>query len=247
MVIKEDKEGVIGMNKRKKKTKRRLKRIRMSVYTIISLAIIESSGVFSMASVGLLFIKSNSTTNAFNPKMYVDVTINEPNGNSYTLDDEGNVITNGEPDDDVGNGKAVYISNPGISDIKKSIVARAKLMAVIYDSSGQIYGNTMDYKISEGSIATNVTTSDAWYQEGEYYYYTSVIEPGEDSSYLFKNVKLNSTENIPVDGYVEFYVIIDTLGVNIDDTDSARAQNKTDIQDNWNIPSGIWENLFPNT
>lgn len=47
-----------------------------------------------------------------------------------------------------------------------------------------------------------------------YFYYTSVLEKGSETTNLFDNVRLTDISCIPEDGYVEFHVIIDTVEVN---------------------------------
>lgn len=225
-------------NMAKRNLDRRLKRLRRIMYTAISLCVIEASGIFTLAKTGLLYVQSNAVTNAFAPKTYVDVEIKEPNGDVYYITDEEHNAVNDE------GSKEAYITNPGQSSSKKPIVARARIVAVICDSDGVAKGTTQEFTIRNGNTTKDPATEKSWYQSGEYYYYTSVLNPGEESEPIFKDVKLDDIGNIPEGGYVAFHVIVDTVEVDLSGTETAKDNNKTKITDNWKQPEGLWNDIL---
>lgn len=235
--------------KKKKNTERKLGRLRRIVYTTLSLAIIESSGIFALAKTGLLYVQSNAVTNAFSPKTFVDIEVTEPNGQKYYITTDNKTESVG------GDGtKEAYVTNPGTEVTKKPVVARAKIVAVICDKDGveieTVEKSDSGYALTSGTIITSSpNTADKWYQVGDYYYYTSVLEPGDNSESLFKDVKLAASvvADIPDEGYVTFHVMVDTIEIDTAKTETAVATNNAYIQENWGQPesgSDLWKDYF---
>lgn len=222
------------MHKKNKKTlKHRLKRLRMLIYTTVSLIVIETSGIFSLAKNGILYIYSNAVTNAFAPATYVDIEINEPNGDIYYIKDQEihSVKNDGS--------KAANISNPGTAAAKKPVLVRARIIAVVHDQDNIALGTTQDFSLTKDE---NWTDKD----ENGYYYYQKVLKPGDVDVPIFTDVSFTNTNNIPQNGYVAIHVIVDTIEVDMSGTNAAKENNKNNIMTNWkNLPSNIWTEYFP--
>lgn len=222
----------------KKHIEKRLKRLRMIMYTTISLAIIETSGIFSLAKEGLLYVQSNALCNAFSPTTYVDIQINEPNGDIYYINsDGGHAISTSN-----GKYKIAEIENPA-GTTKKPVLARARVVAMIYSENGILQGTTQSFVLNSDTITSNVSEKNKWYNDTSngYYYFTNSLNPG-DRTILFKDVSFTDVSNIPEDGYVEIHVLLDTIEVDLEGTDGALAKNKANIADNWkSLPSKLWE------
>ena len=225
--------SVMHKKKKKKSLKHRLKKLRLLMYTTVSLTVIQTSGIFSLAKNGILHVYSNTVTNAFAPKTYVDIEINEPNGNTYYI------TTDRRTSNADGGSKEAYIANPGSSTIKKAVVARARIVAMIYDKDDTALGTTQEFEL----LGTNYK----WASDGEngYYYYTEVLEPGEESDPIFTDITFKETTNIPDKGYVAVHVIVDTIEVDTTGTDEAKECNTEKIKGNWEtFPSDILTEYF---
>lgn len=214
-----------------KKTKmqiieKKLSVVRRSSYIFLAFALFELSGVFALAGIKGLYVVTETASNAFYPKQYVDVEINEPNGSNYILqandavavDDKGNVIK----ENNQTKGKVASVKNAYGS--KKDVVLRAKIVAEIYDGTNSVYHESLttdDYTVSVDNdvVYTDNTGENGWlYNTADgYYYYTSILQVGDETSKLFDNVKINDTgiSKIPEDGYVKFNVIIDSMDADV--------------------------------
>lgn len=220
----------------KKHIEKRLKRLRMIMYTTISLAIIETSGIFSLAKEGVLHVQSNALCNAFSPATYVDIQINEPNGDTYYINSGGHAISTSNRDY-----KIAEVENPA-GTTKKPVLARAKVVAMIYTKNGVLLGTTQSFVLNSDTITSNVSEKNKWYNDTSngYYYFTNSLNPG-DSTILFEDVSFTDVSNIPEDGYVEIHVLLDTIEVDLEG-DGALAKNKANIADNWkSLPSALWK------
>lgn len=218
----------------------------MFAYTAVSFTILQYVGLFALAGIRGMYVKTDSKLNAFYPKTYVNVELEEDDSNNhvYVLDEDGNVVLSS----DTTKSKHLYVKNPGTN--KKAVLVRAKIVATIYNDSGVAIGETQNYKI-EGAALTNELTDDRskpkeknkWYHsqvssgtytggtaDDEYFYYTSVLEKGGTTANLFDKVVLTSIDNIPDDGWVEFNIMVDTVEV---DTESDNPYEKAN--DAWNI------------
>lgn len=221
------------MHKKKKTLKRRLKKLRMIMYTTVSLAVIETSGIFSLAKNGILYVYSNVVTNAFAPATYVDITINEPNGNVYYITEENKIVT------EDGKSKEAEISNPGSVATKKPVLVRARIIAVIHDQDNVALGITQEFTLDRSPEWTDK-------DEDGYYYYQKVLNPGDENVQIFKDVSFTDTSKIPENGYVAIHVIVDAIEVDTSGTDAAKEINKKKIMDNWNtLPNDLWTEYFP--
>ncbi|MCI8409572.1 MAG: hypothetical protein HFJ09_09950 [Lachnospiraceae bacterium] len=221
------------MHKNKKTLKHRLKKLRMIMYTTVSLIVIETSGIFSLAKNGILYIYSNAVTNAFAPATYVDIEINEPNGDTYYIKDE-KILT------EDGKSKEAYIANPGTAIAKKPVLVRARVIAVVHDQDGIALGVTQDFTLQQDSAIWTGKDSDG------YYYYKKALEPGAEQVPIFTDVTFTNISNIPEKGYVALHVIADTIEVDMAGTDAAKEKNKNNIITNWKkLPSDIWTEYFP--
>lgn len=205
----------------------------MIMYTTVSLVVIETSGIFSLAKNGILYIYSNAVTNAFAPATYVDIEINEPNGDIYYIEDKK--IFSAENDGP----KAANISNTGTTAAKKPVLVRARIIAVIHDQDDIALGTTQDFTLTIGEKWTNK-------DENGYYYYKEVLNPGDLNVPIFTDVSFTDTKNIPQNGYVAIHVIVDTIEVDISGTKAAKEKNQNKIKNNWTkLPSDIWTEYFP--
>lgn len=206
----------------------------MIMYTTISIALIEMSGIFSLAKTGILYVYSNVVSNAFAPATYVDVEINEPNGPDYIVDKGGGQIHTSD-----GKSKEAYIKNPGTTATKKPVLVRAKIVAVIHDHEGIAQGVTQGFEIikKDGSEWP-------WIENEGYYYYNGVLNPDQEVEF-FENVNFTDTKNIPTDGYVAIHVIVDTIEIDTTGTNKAKEQNQMKIRQNWaGLPNDICSEYF---
>lgn len=198
---------------KEQKTEKKLSVVRRTSYTFLAFALFELSGVFALAGLKGLYVVTETASNAFYPKKYVDVSINEPNGQDYTI------TTDGTAKNKDNNVKKASVTNAFGS--KKDVILRAKIVAEIYDETNQVYNESLtaaDYTISVNgdSTYTDNTGERQWLLHSDgYYYYTSILKVGEETSNLFDNVTITDTgiSKIPEDGYVKFHVIIDSLDV----------------------------------
>ena len=215
-----------------RKTKRqqveqKLSVVRRTSYTFFAFALFELSGVFALAGIKGLYVVTETKSNAFYPKKYVDVEINEPNGANYVLqannavavDQDGNVIMEG------GKTKGKIASVQNAFGSKKDVVLRAKIVAEIYDGQNEVYHESLttdDYTISVENDSNykddNNKEAKKWLLHSDgYYYYTSILQIGEETTNLFDNVTISNEgmSKIPEDGYVKFNVIIDSLDAGV--------------------------------
>ena len=220
-----------------KKLERKLHIIRVVVYTAISFLIFQYFGIFALAALKGVYVKTTQRTNAFYPKAYVNVELIEKDDTNhvYIMDKDGNAYAGG----DATKPKQFYVENPGTN--KKDVVVRAKIVALIYSEDGTVLGETQDYVVTGEYITSDMTSSKSWYHElaqrktnaegktiGEYtsesgndgyLYYTSVLKRDTHTKNLFDHVQLTDISKIPEDGWVEFNVIVDTVEVDWDADD----------------------------
>ena len=94
--------------KEKQREKRTVKFKRICTYTLVAVLSMQGTQMYSMASFAELFQKyTNMKANAFVPKRYTNVEIEEPNGKEYTVDEDGNVHVKG----DTSKTKKAYFTN----------------------------------------------------------------------------------------------------------------------------------------
>ncbi len=196
-----------------KKIEKKLSVVRRVSYTFFAFTIFELSGVFALAGLKGLYVITETKSNAFYPKSYVDVGIKEPNGQEYGIVDD--VVVNAD-----GDGKQVYIENAGSS--KRSVILRAKIVAEIYDEVQDIYYGSLsfsdDYAISvNGDSTYNDKSSNLWYYSDGYYYYTSILDINANTTDLFDKVEFEDTglAKIPDGYYVKFHVVVDCLDASV--------------------------------
>lgn len=238
---------------KEKKIKQKLSVVRRVSYTFLAFAVFELSGVFALAGLKGLYVVTETKSNAFYPKTYVDVSIQEPNGSEYTIDsDNVAVYTDGNG---TKKGKEVYVENPGKNN-KKPVVVRARIVAEIYDETEGVHRESLasldhtklndsstypnykpDYMISINNSTTYDSTSqDTWYYSDGYYYYTSILDVASQTTNLFDQVKITDTglAKIPEGGYVKFHVIIDCLDAAVvNDVGNYWSNVPKDVTDQW--------------
>lgn len=210
---------------KQRKVYRRLRVVRMLAYTAVSFTILQYAGVFALAGIRGMYVKTESKLNAFYPKTYVNMELKEDDDGKHEYvikksetNDTYDVVT----DTTEGKAKKLYVENPGTN--KKDILVRAKMVAVIYSENGVVIGETQDYKITGTALTANPAEKGMWYNSevadgtytstaDGYFYYTSVLQKDTKTTNLFDSVILTNIDNIPDNGYVEFNVIVDTVEV----------------------------------
>ncbi|MDE7424162.1 MAG: hypothetical protein K2N51_10830 [Lachnospiraceae bacterium] len=225
-------------NKKKKTLKYRLKKLRMIMYTTVSLTVIQTSGIFSLAKNGILYVYSNTVSNAFAPRTYVNIEINEPGGTTYYINKENN---NKATSTENGGGKEASIKNPGSSTVKKPVLVRARVIAVIHDQDGIAQGSIQEFTLTG--------TDTKWLpKDGNgYYYYNEALDPEEETKPLFTDVTFGDISNIPENGYVELHVIVDAIEVDTAGTNAAKEHNTKNIKENWGtLPSVLADEYLKN-
>jgi len=236
------------------KQARRLRAVRRTVYVAIAFSLFQVSGIFSMAGIGGLYVITETKTNAFYPKTYVDMDITEPNGNIYTVtenpqnSDKGTVTTTKTDVTDNNKNKSACVTINGAN--KKSVVVRARIIAEIYNQSGECVGTTNNYTLVQTHSTTNVAEADNWYYKDGIYYYTSILHANKRTTNLFDSVTLTKLSEIPEGGEVKFHVIVDTLEVETEtkkDTNDIEKEKATktareNILSCWgSATNGLWE------
>lgn len=237
------------------KQARRLRAVRRTVYVAIAFSLFQVSGIFSMAGIGGLYVVTETKTNAFYPKTYVDMDITEPNGNRYTVtedpqnSDKGTVTTTKTDITDNNKNKSACVTINGAN--KKSVVVRARIIAEIYNQSGECVGTTNEYTLEQTNLITSTPSEGKkWYKNGNIYYYTSILHANERTTNLFDSVTLTKLSEIPDGGEVKFHVIVDTLEVETEtkkDTDDIEKEKATktareNISSCWgSATNGLWE------
>lgn len=225
--------------KKRKKVERKLRVVRIAVYTAISFTIFQYIGIFALANLKGIYVTTNSRLNAFYPKTYVNVDLKENDNENhvYVLDEDGNAFVSG----DLTQSKELYVKNPGTN--KKDVVVRAKIVANIYREDGTVMGEVQNYKITGQALTNDLTNVAKWYNKDvkdatdkkefdsksggdEYFYYTSVLEKNQDTTKLFENVQLTDMSDIPEDGWVEFNIIVDSVEVDWDADDPYEKAKK---------------------
>lgn len=198
------------------KVKEKLVVVRRVSYTFLAFTVFELSGIFALAGLKGLYVVTETKSNAFYPRSYVDVGLEEPNGQDYNIGTD-NVVVNGS-----GEGKEVYVENTGCS--KKSVILRAKIVAEIYDETKDIYqGNltSSEYRVSVGGDFdyTDNINKESWLYNSndEYYYYTSILGVNDKTTDLFDRVEItdDGIQKIPEGCYVKFHVIMDCLDAQV--------------------------------
>ena len=224
-------------NKKKKTLNYRLKKLRMIMYTTVSLTVIETSGIFALAKSGILCVNSNAVSNAFAPRTYVNIEINEPGGTTYYINKENNKATSTTN----GGGKEASVINPGSSAVKKPVLVRARVIAVIHDQDGIAQGSIQEFTLTG--------TDTKWLSKdgNGYYYYNEALDPEEETKPLFTDVTFGDISNIPENGYVELHVIVDAIEVDITGTNAAKEHNTKNIKENWGtLPNDLAKQYLKN-
>lgn len=230
------------------KQARRLRTVRRTVYVAIAFSLFQVSGIFSMAGIGGLYVITETKSNAFYPKTYVDIDITEPNGNSYTVTEDSQNSDNGTvttTKDVTDKNKSACVTINGAN--KKSVVVRARIIAEIYNQSGECVGTTNNYTLIQMHSTTNAAEADNWYYKDGIYYYTSVLHANESTENLFDSVMLTKLSEIPEGGEVKFHVIVDTLEVETEmenDTEKPTNASRKNIVNCWTDTASIkdlWE------
>lgn len=220
---------------KKQKVKEKLVVVRRLSYTFLAFSVFELSGIFALAGLKGLYVVTETKSNAFYPKSYVDVGLEEPNGQDYNIGTD-NVVVNAD-----GKGKEVYVENKGSS--KKSVILRARIVAEIYDESKNLYqGNltSSEYRISvrgDSDYTDNVDEKSWFYNSSdEYYYYTSILDINDKTTDLFDKVEIKDAgiQKIPEGCYVKFHVIMDCL--------DAQVYKNGELNNYWNNVSITFKN-----
>lgn len=145
---------------------------KICMYTLVAVLSMQGAQMYSMASFQELFQKcTNMKVNAFEPKKYTNVEIEETNGMEYTVDDDGNVYKKGGTAVEADQ-KAAYFTNP-IDSVTYEYV-RARIVAVVKTADG----NDVEGMEIKDKINIAHENSGDWKQEGNYYYYKKPLEPG---------------------------------------------------------------------
>ena len=215
----ENKSYLMQQQYKKNRTRPKLKNqkpkngklMRSVYYIVLSVCIMQVTEVYSIATYKPKPAETVSLANEFSPKLYTNVEINEPNGTEYELVSDKVQNEKGE--------KIAYFQNP-IANTKPEYI-RAKIVAVIKDSNGNAVGSDFSLVYKFGSDEATW----GWVKgEDGYYYYKTVVNPGESTSNLLVNLSITSpTAEQLASGsvYIEFNVLADT--VEASGTDSMEA------------------------
>lgn len=204
--------------KEKQREKKTGKFKRICTYTLVAVLSMQGTQMYSMASFMELFQKyTNIKVNAFVPKKYTNVAIEEPNGQNYTIDENGNVHVR-----DSGQTKQAYFTNP-IDNVTYEYV-RARIVAVVkYVDGRDAESIEVTYKMND-----NNTPGEGWEERDGYYYYKEPLQPGGQTTNLFDRIQITSPKKSDLETldehgkYIEFNVIVDTIETD-ENGDTAKA------------------------
>lgn len=157
--------------------------------------------LFSL-SLAMIENKSNTVKNDFYGDAYINVEINEPNGQEYLIKNDGTL----QSVSDSSKSKVVNFKNS--NDTSPQYV-RARIVPVVTlkDKKTEVQ---VEVKISE-----LINISNKW-NEGEdgYYYYRTPILPGEYTENLFENIVISapSFQELKDNNWIiKLNIIVDTV------------------------------------
>lgn len=160
---------------------------------VATAAILLVSVVGVLAVRAYLVAQSEQKNNEFAPMTYTDTQIEEPQ-TEFELTDGATTIQ-----------KKATISNPA-GEQKKPVFVRVAVVCSTYDAEGI----NVAYKYN---CTASFTTASGWtLKDDGYYYYNSIVDPGESTTELFGSaVSISNTEDLPNDYKINIDVIADTV------------------------------------
>lgn len=158
--------------------------------TVVLLALISVG-----STLGMLQTSTDTKVNPFTPGQG-DIGIIESSGSSETPGESYELDSSGSAD------KNVWITNPEGS-LNVPMYVRVRLVPVWRNSTGENAGN-VDRKITYVFAGSN-----KWVENGDYYYYTEVVQPGETTEQLLDSVHVEG--GIPEGMTLEIQVIADSI------------------------------------
>lgn len=158
--------------------------------TVVLLALISVG-----STLGMLQTSTDTKVNPFTPGQG-DIGIIESSGSSETPGESYELDSSGSAD------KNVWITNPEGS-LNVPMYIRVRLVPVWRNSTGENAGN-VDRKITYVFAGSN-----KWVENGDYYYYTEVVQPGETTEQLLDSVHVEG--GIPEGMTLEIQVIADSI------------------------------------
>lgn len=160
--------------------------------TVVLLALISVG-----STLGMLQDSTDTVENPFTPGQG-DIGIIESSGSSETSGESYELDSSGSAD------KNVWITNPEGS-LNVPMYIRVRLVPVWRNSTGENAGNIdreIKYNLAEGWTQN-------WVQNGDYYYYKKVLQPGETTEQLLDSVHVDG--GIPEGMTLEIQVIADSI------------------------------------
>ena len=191
---------------KQRKVRRKLRVVRMFAYTAVSFTILQYIGIFALAGIRGMYVKTDSKLNAFYPKTYVNVELEEYDDTNhvYVVDSNGNVYA--DADDDKNKvAKQLYVQNPGTN--KKDVMVRAKIVATIFNKDGTVIGETQDFVVTGSALRSTININ----EEKGCWYNPKVTEiTKEDENGVSKTVsgKYQVTTGTSDDGYFYYTSIL---------------------------------------
>lgn len=164
-----------------------------------AILLVSAAGVLVVRA--YLVAQSEQKQNEFAPMTYTDTEIVESQ-TEFKLTNGSTTIS-----------KKATISNPAGAQ-KKPVFVRVAVVCSVYDADGV----NVAYKYN---CAASFTTASGWTLKDGYYYYNSIVDPGESTTELFgSDVTISNTKDLPNDYKINIDVIADT--VQAVSTDSSR-------------------------
>lgn len=158
--------------------------------TVVLLALISVG-----STLGMLQTSTDTKVNPFTPGQG-DIGIIESSGSSETPGESYELDSSGSAD------KNVWITNPEGS-LNVPMYVRVRLVPVWRNSTGENAGNV------DRKITYVFAESTKWVENGDYYYYTEVVQPGETTEQLLDSVHVDG--GIPEGMTLEIQVIADSI------------------------------------
>ena len=158
--------------------------------TVVLLALISVG-----STLGMLQTSTDTKVNPFTPGQG-DIGIIESSGSSETPGESYELDSSGSAD------KNVWITNPEGS-LNVPMYVRVRLVPVWRNSTGENAGNV------DRKITYVFAESTKWVENGDYYYYTEVVQPGETTEQLLDSVHVEG--GIPEGMTLEIQVIADYI------------------------------------
>lgn len=218
---------------------RTARQIAASLLLLIGASAVMSATVLVVR--GLLTDLTSERTNEFATMTYTNIDITEPGGD-YTVAFDINTFLQEYNNNNGVISKEARITNSTGND-RKPVYVRAKVIMTIYDSDG--YNITGLYASGENPVSYEWSppTASKWQSNGGYWYYKSILLPGESTETLFSGNQLTVTNAayLPDNCTIHIDILADAVQAVSTDTikwtaaDYYKAESIAEVRNAWGI------------